>query len=652
MAGLDGLRAIAVIAVVIFHLRAAAAKGGFLGVDLFFVISGFLITFLIITEILKTGGLALGAFYLRRARRLLPTVVALLLAITIASLTFFRDELAYLKGGVLSSLGYVTNWWLITDHQSYFQAAGRPSFFQHLWSLAVEEQFYIVWSLVIVAVAGRRWINLRIARRRALTVAVIAFVLALASTALMTVLAVRENLPFEADTSRVYFGSDTHSMGLFLGSAAGAYLAVRRSTRPALPGPRRIVGCDVAGVLALVVLIYWFLNLDEFSPRLYRGGFLEFDAVALVLILAAVQRGSRLGQALDMPVLQWIGRRSYSIYVWHWPVVVVTRPGLDVVGPSWVIQLLRVLIILGLSELTYHFIEVPLRTGQWEAWTQARRQARRQARSGGKPGAAQRVPTYALRGTLVVAGSLILLSRPVHDAFSPPQAAVPAAPAVVPIAPPGSSATPSPTPSPAATSDGTHRTGPKATATSPRPAAGTQPPRSPRTGAPPPAAVTTPAQSQLAVSAFGDSVLLGASNALRARVSVATIDSVEGRQAYTTLQDVVYAANRGTLYPYVVIHTGNNGIISGDQLRATLTKLASRKRVVLINDRVYRDWEGANNDTIRSVGSQFRNVTVLDWYAIASGHPGWFYRDGLHLTPVGAANYSDLVVRALTQPGR
>jgi peptidoglycan/LPS O-acetylase OafA/YrhL len=406
--------------VVIFHLRASAAKGGFLGVDLFFVISGFLITFLIITEILSTRKLALGAFYVRRARRLLPTVVALLLAITFASLTFFRDELAYLKGGVLSSLGYVTNWWLITDHQSYFQAAGRPSFFQHLWSLAVEEQFYIIWSLVIVAVAGRRWVNRRIARRRALTVALIAFVLALASTALMTVLAVSENLPFEADTSRVYFGSDTHSMGLFLGSAAGAYLAVRRSTGPSLPGPRRIVGCDIAGVLALGVLVYWFLHLDEFSPRLYRGGFLEFDAVALVVILAAVQRGSRLGQALDMPVLQWIGRRSYSIYVWHWPVVVVTRPGLDVVGPSWVIQLLRVLVILGLSELTYHFIEVPFRTGQWRAWKRKawKRKASRQARTqdgrqrrdaAGAAGLARRLPAYALPATIVVVASLILL---------------------------------------------------------------------------------------------------------------------------------------------------------------------------------------------------------------------------------------------------
>jgi hypothetical protein len=153
------------------------------------------------------------------------------------------------------------------------------------------------------------------------------------------------------------------------------------------------------------------------------------------------------------------------------------------------------------------------------------------------------------------------------------------------------------------------------------------------------------------VSAFGDSVLLGATNALRARVSVATIDSVEGRQAYATLRDVQAAASRGTLYPYVVIHTGNNGIISGDQLRSTLSALASRQRVVLINDRVYRDWEGANNATIRSVGSEFRNVTVLDWYGISNSHPDWFYRDGLHLTSVGAANYAALIVNALTRSG-
>ncbi len=627
LGGLDGLRAIAVTAVVVFHLRSSAAKGGFLGVDLFFVISGFLITYLVIDELLTTRSFALADFFRRRIRRLMPTVVALLVAITAGSLTLFRDELAYLRGGVLSSLTYVTNWWLIFDHQSYFQASGRPSFFQHMWSLAIEEQFYIVWAVLVLLVAGRRWVSLQVARRRALLVALLAVVLAVASTVLMTVVAVHEDLPYGADTGRVYFGSDTHSMGLFLGSAAGAYLAVRCSTRPRLGTPRRVLTLDIAGAAALLTLVVWFLTLDEYSPGLYRGGFLGFGAVALVVVVAAVQRGSRLGAWLDTPVLRWVGQRSYAIYVWHWPVVVVTRPGLDIAGPSWFVQVLRILLILALAELTYVYVEQPFRRGGWRALQEV---ARRRPRPG----------PYALRGTLLVAGALVLLSRPVQDlAFgtTDPLARQPAFPGATAPAQP----TPSPTPSataPAPTVSEGHTAGPRPTIAPPKAA--------PKPSTKPTPKPTPQVQPGFDVSAFGDSVLLGASGALRGQVRSVTVDSVEGRQAYSTLGDVQARAAAGTLAPYVVVHTGNNGVISPDQLRATLKALGSRTRVVLLTDRVPRDWQDGNNSTIRAIGGEFRNVTVLDWNAVSAGHSEWFYRDGLHLTPTGAGYYAAAIVQA------
>jgi peptidoglycan/LPS O-acetylase OafA/YrhL len=249
LAGLDGLRALAVAAVVLFHLDYSISSGGFLGVDVFFVISGFLITNLLCTEVLQTGGLRLGRFYARRARRLLPSVLVLLLVVTTASITAWRDQLPTLTGGVLSSLGYITNWWLIASHESYFAATGRPMMVQHLWSLAIEEQYYVVWSVVVMVAAGVLWRARRPddPARRLRWLVVLAGMLAVASVAWMWVIADRQNLPYGASTSRVYFGSDTHTAGLFLGSAAGAFVALLHDRRGHHPPGSRCARPDMAG---------------------------------------------------------------------------------------------------------------------------------------------------------------------------------------------------------------------------------------------------------------------------------------------------------------------------------------------------------------------------------------------------------------------
>jgi peptidoglycan/LPS O-acetylase OafA/YrhL len=605
-AGLDGLRAVAVLAVVVFHLDYGIAPGGFLGVDVFFVISGFLITTLVANEILETGRLRLGAFYLRRARRLLPAVFVLLLVVTIASATLWPDQLATLRGGALASAGYVTNWWLIAADQNYFVWTGRPPMVQHLWSLAIEEQFYLVWSVVVmtvVTVAARR-IN-PVARVR--LVALIALACALASTTAMAVLAVRSGLPYFGDTSRVYYGSDTHSMGLFLGSACGAALAVRARTAAAPARSDRLPAkflwlTDVAGAVALMVLLVELVTVTEFSSALYRGGFLAFDALVLAVLVCGTRRRSLLGRILDMRPMRWVGRRSYSIYIWHWPVVVVTRPDLDVRGPALLIDLCRLALILGLGALSYHFVEVPLRTGGYARWRAGRSQGRRRGWD-------------ALAVTVTVAAALGLVA-------ASSSASSPTLPGFVahrtPVAPPRSAA----------------------------------PPVGSRSASLPgaPAARSHHAAAGVArgpVSAFGDSVLLGASDALRRTTGRLALDAVEGRQPYQVLDDVLARAAHGTLAPRVLIHTGNNGIISAGQLRSTLAALRDRTRVVLVTDRVPREWQDLNNATIRSVGRQFRNVRVLDWYAASSGRAGWLYSDGLHLTPAGAQAYARLIGAAL-----
>ena len=624
LAGLDGLRAVAVLAVVAFHLDFSLAPGGFLGVDVFFVISGFLITNLIAREILDTGRLRLGRFYLRRVRRLLPAVVAMLAVVSIAGATIWRDQLTTLKGGVIASLGYVTNLWLIADNQSYFASTGRPPMVQHLWSLAIEEQFYLVWSVVIVVVVGVAATRIDpVARVR--LVAVIALMLALGSTATMTVLAVRDNLPYFGSTSRVYLGSDTHSMGLFLGSACGAWLAVRTRAAPARPPrlPAKLVWLtDVVGAVALVVLVVQFFVVTEYSTMLYRGGFLVFGVVTVVIVGCVIRRRSLLGRILDMRPIRWVGQRSYSIYIWHWPVAVVTRPDLDVRGPLVLINLCRFVLILGLGALSHHFIEVPLRSGQLARWRAARRD---RARLGWDTA----MVVTTLIAALALGGAASAVGAPILPRFPGPStharvAAPPAEPRTVPRTASRSAPRKGPDPSPS-------RPAPTVTqgagSSSPGPTGAARP----------------------AISAFGDSVLLGAERALRTVARRLDVDAVEGRQPYEVFDDVLARAQAGTLEPDVVVHAGNNGIISPDQLREVLHALRDRTRVVLVNDRVPRDWQDINNATLSAVAKDFTNVRLLDWYSLSAGKPGWFYSDGLHVTPAGAAQYARLIRAALAR---
>jgi peptidoglycan/LPS O-acetylase OafA/YrhL len=622
--GLDGLRAIGVAAVVLFHLDPQLLPGGFLGVDLFFVVSGFLITRLLLTEIAQHGRLRVGRFYGRRVRRLFPAVAVLLVAVSLAGTLVWRDELATLRGSVGSSLSYVTNWWLIGAHQSYFVSTGRPPMLQHLWSLAIEEQYYLLWPAIILLVSG-------VARRRDAgqparfgRVVVVALLLALASTLAMAVIAVATQVPYVSDSSRVYFGTDTHSMGLFLGSALGAYSVLhvppgqaRHHYRPAL----RWLG-DALAAACLAGLIWRFTTQSEYSPDLYRVGFLLFDAAAAVVIWVVIGHRSKLGWLLERPIVRGIGRRSYSIYLWHWPVAVVTRPGIDVNGSKLVINLARIGLILLLAEGSYRLVERPMRAGQWHV-----------PRTRTVPRTVEdlRLVIGAITGMTCLA---VLIGAQSGSASSVPSAGPPA------YVPPTSRASVTPGPR-APTQAAARSTEAPATlpASKPAPAVTRAVPTTR-----PPAVLPPPAPTSPAISAFGDSVLLGARGALTSRDPAVTVDAAEGRQPRVVLRAIVAAYRGGRLAPIVEIHIGNNGVIRPSQLSSTLALLKDRRQVILLTDHVPRDWQGINNQTLTSVGARFANVTVIDWNAIANANRPWFYNDGLHLNGSGSAGYAQLIL--------
>lgn len=342
--GLDGLRAIAVSVVLLYH-AGAGFYGGFLGVETFFVISGFLITALLLADWRTNGRVGLAAFWARRARRLLPALFALLGGTLLFAALALPAEFAAMLDDTLAAIAYVMNWQLIWSGQSYFDPLARPPLLQHLWSLAVEEQFYLLWPLLFAA--GMRWL-----RPRGLLIATLA--VAAASAVWMALL-----YQPDSDPSRVYYGTDTRATGLLLGAA----LAMVWAPGHVPAAGRRSVGLvlDGAGLLALGALFASFIWLDEYQPLLYQGGFAAIALATAVTIMAVTHPQARLGRLLGLAPLRWLGLRSYGIYLWHWPVFMVTRPYLDVPLEGWTLFWLRLVIVLGLAELSYRLVELPVR---------------------------------------------------------------------------------------------------------------------------------------------------------------------------------------------------------------------------------------------------------------------------------------------------
>jgi peptidoglycan/LPS O-acetylase OafA/YrhL len=345
--GLDGVRAVAVTAVVIYHLGATWLPGGFLGVDVFFVLSGFLITSILLTEFGNRGRIDVKNFYLRRARRLLPALFTMLAGIVLVTAITTRGELHRLRGDVVAALTYCTNWTQIIWNRSYFAQLDRPSLLQHLWSLAVEEQFYLVWPLILVVylMSRRRWLSF------AVTVALIA-----ASTVWMAVL-----YQPGTDPKRVYYGTDTHIAPMLVGAALAIVLVLRRQAGRAESGARSRASVDGAALVGLLVLVWGVTSIDYYSSGLYRGGYLLISLGTLAVVLAAATPRTLTARVLGWAPLVWIGKRSYAIYLWHWPILMLTRPKVDVPLHGPVLIVLQVAAVLIASDLSFRYLERPIR---------------------------------------------------------------------------------------------------------------------------------------------------------------------------------------------------------------------------------------------------------------------------------------------------
>ncbi|MDM5200702.1 acyltransferase family protein [Fictibacillus enclensis] len=593
MPGIDGLRALAVLAVIAYHLNLGFAPGGLLGVGIFFVLSGYLITDIIATEYLRTGKIDFKKFWIRRARRLLPALLSMLFFVIVWILMFERSFLLDLWGNMLSVLLYVSNWWLIFHKVSYFAQFGPPSPLNHLWSLAVEEQFYLIWPLLLLT--GLRFIgNRKVILRFILGAAVL-------SAVLMAVL----YTPGQ-DPSRVYYGTDTRAFSLLIGAAL-ALIWPSRKLSIHLPREPRIA-LDMAGTIGLVGILLLIMLTSQFDSFLYRGGMVLLSICTALLVAALAHPATKLGSVMGWQPLRWIGVRSYGIYLWHFPVIVLTQPSQTAEHSSWLGWVQFGIIIL-LATISWHFIEEPVRrsalnTGQEKrtvtgfSWKRA---TLFQKSILGCSALAVLIMLY----TVVVPGIQKLEAAQEKKEAQKYVHPVPETPKKKPSHNEKEHPEKDPKPSPA------------------------------------------PKQEDHRITVIGDSVMVNVAPFLKKKFPGATVDAKIGRQLTDAPKVIDQMKAKGSLGDTIVIGLGTNGPFSKQQLISVLNDAGKDKNIVLINSKVPRPWEKEVNQTIQEVASHHPHTKLVNWNQASNGQSSYFYEDGVHLKPEGALAYARLVERAV-----
>jgi peptidoglycan/LPS O-acetylase OafA/YrhL len=359
---IDGLRAIAVVAVILYHLGFDWIPGGFLGVDLFFVISGYVITRLILDSIEISGGLNLRAFYLARLRRLLPALLFMIVATAITVGIWAPDTMKRFLGDAPFALTGTMNWWLVGRELDYFESIGRPPLLQHTWSLAVEAQFYLIWPLILLLIL--KWFG-----KKRVAVASLFFAAISGITLMLVSLTLDANNA--TSVSHIYFGTDTHSIGLFLGAALAVSWVPQNFNKVVSRKAQDFI--DGIGVIGFIGILGTFLLIDANNPSLYKIAFPLAGLFGAAIVTSIVHPASRFAPILQNRVLLWIGERSYAIYLWHWIIFQVTRPGIDLAGQDWALLALRILIVLALADISLRYIELPIRRGVVKNWIKGRK---------------------------------------------------------------------------------------------------------------------------------------------------------------------------------------------------------------------------------------------------------------------------------------
>ena len=571
---IDGLRAVAVTAVVFYHLGFPWIPGGFLGVDLFFVISGYVITRLLLDSIARSGGLDLRGFYKARARRLLPPMIFMIVVTTFYVSIWAQDSVKRFLTDIPFSLTGAMNWWLVFKQQDYFEAIGRPPLLQHTWSLAVESQFYLIWPVLLLLILKR--FGKKVIPIAALVIALISGI---------TLFLVSLQLDASSSVSHVYFGTDTHSIGLFLGAALAVSWIPQNFKSEVSNKAQNFI--DFIGVFGLVGILGSFLLIDASSPTAYKIAFPLAAIFGAAIITSIVHPASRFAPILQNRVLLWIGERSYAIYLWHWVVFQITRPRVDIDGQDWALIALRILVVLALADISLKLVELPIRSGRVEYWFKGMKYRTASVRKRQKIAVISSISVLLLSLTALSSVAVVSSNR-VTQAFQETLQSEPE------FTPP--------------VSEAVDRTG--------------------------------------MIWLTGDSVILGIRSALAEIHPLLVVNARVGRAAPELLEEMSRDLEKAA-GSTVVLDLGNNDLLKEETVRAIFELVKESPKVVVVNTAVPRAYRDANNELIASLATQYSNVRVVDWSAISDGHPEYFAPDGVHLVPTGVSAYVIAIDEAL-----
>ena len=575
---IDGLRAVAVIAVMLYHLGFSWIPGGFLGVDLFFVISGYVITRLLLDSIQRSGGLDLRAFYKARVRRLLPPLLFMIFGTAIFVGVWAPETSRRLVTDAPFSIFGGMNWWLVFRETDYFEAIGRPPLLQHTWSLAVEAQFYLIWPLVLLLIL--KWFGKKRIPGAALTIAAI-------SGITLFIVSLSLDAANSTRVSHIYFGTDTHSIGLFLGAALAVSWIPQNLKSEVSQRAQDFV--DGIGVIGFIGILGAFLLINENDATLYRIAFPLAGLFGCAILTSIVHPASRFAPLLRNRVLVWIGERSYAIYLWHWIVFQLTRPSVDLAGQDWALYTVRFLIVLALADISLRWVELPVRSGAVESWFRGMKYRTKRVRIRQKITVAFGVLTLFTATTLISANAISIADK---------EAAILKTQLTQEIRP-----------------------------------VKTKPP-----------IISDVTQPDLWVT--GDSVILGIRYELGDQRNISLINARVGRQA-PELLDVMKRDKLTVGDIPIIFNLGNNNSLARTQVADIFAEVQTQSQIIVVNTAVPRPWRDSNNALIAEFAAQNPKVRIVDWAAISNGHPEYFAPDGVHLQPAGIRVYVAAILEAL-----
>lgn len=564
---IDGLRAIAVIAVIFYHLGFFWIPGGFLGVDLFFVISGYVITRLLLDSIARSGGLDLRGFYKARARRLLPPMIFMILVTGLYISIWAQDSIKRFLIDTPFALSGSINWWLVAREQDYFEAIGRPPLLQHTWSLAVEAQFYLIWPLILQLILKR--FGKKVIPLAALTIALVSGVI---------LFYVSLQLDASSDISHIYFGTDTHSIGLFLGAALAVSWIPQNFSEAVSKRAQNFI--DLIGVFGLVGILASFLLIDESNPTLYKIAFPLAAIFGTAIVTSIVHPASRFAPILQNRVLLWIGERSYAIYLWHWVVFQITRPRVDIDGQDWALIALRILVVLALADISLRLVELPIRSGSVDYWFKGMKYRTPKVRKRQQISVIASLAALSLLLTTLSVNALVSSSRDLQKIKDSLSVSKP----LMPIE-----------------ND-----------------------------------INIDPENRIWLT--GDSVILGIRVALSEIKPVTLVNARVGRAAPELLSEMSKDIANAAGFT-LVFNLGNNDLLDEETVRAILELVKSNPRVIVVNTAVPRPYRGSNNELLSRLVLEYSNVRLVDWNALSESHPEYFAPDGVHLVPTGVSAY-------------